>query len=241
MVCDITELRYSLNGISDSQMETLFREIEREENQLIIKRVTDPNIALSADDLLIEGKFSNHFLMTIARVFPPPLSCKVEFETEIQDKLRDYAAFSWNNNNQMLLGVTVFPYLEVQSLVGFTSSTHFLNLIISTRAASLLKSLLLVKPKGLISFEKNKMTIVLPNHRIDFLLAWLRQLIKEKVDVNWLSGSTGSLDEELVGSIDFIDQSKLEEIQPYLEKAMVIQPGELQTVFKRALASMQFN
>ena len=241
MVCDITELRFSLNGISDSQIQTLFTEIEREENQLIIKRVTDPAVALSSDDLLIEGKFSHRFLMTVARVFPPPLSCKVEFETEIHDKLRDYAAFSWNHHNQILLGVTVLPYLGVQSLIGFTSSTHFLNLIISTKAASLLKSLLVVKPKGLISIEKNKITIVLPNHRIDFLLAWLRKVYMDKVDINWLSGSTGSLDEELVGSIEFIDQSKLEEMKPHLDKAMIIQPGELQTVFKRALASLQFN
>ena len=95
MVCDITELRFSLNSISDSQIQTLFIEIEKEENQLIIKRVTDSEVALSADDLLIEGKFSTRFLMTIARVFPPPLSCKVEFEIEIQNKLRDYAAFCW--------------------------------------------------------------------------------------------------------------------------------------------------
>lgn len=241
MVCDITELRFSLHGISDSQIQTLFTEIEREENQLIIKRVTDSKAALSADDLLIEGKFSTRFLMTVARVFPPPLSCKVEFETEIHNKLRDYAAFSWNHHNQMLLGVTVLPYLEVQSLIGFTSSTHFLNLIISTEAASLIKSLLIVKPKGLISFEKNMMTIVLPNHRIDFLLAWLKQLINDKVDINWLSGSTGTLDDELVGSIDFINQSKLEQMKPYLERAMIIQPGELKVVFKRALASMEFS
>ncbi len=241
MVCDITELRFSLHGISDSQIQTLFTEIEREENQLIIKRVTDSKAALSTDDLIVEGKFSTGFLMTVARVFPPPLSCKVEFETEIHDKLRDYAAFSWNNHDQILLGVTVLPYLEVQSLIGFTSSTHFLNLIISTEAASLIKSLLIVKPKGLISFEKNMMTIILPNHRIDFLLAWLKQLINNKVDINWLSGSTGTLDDELVGSIDFINQSKLEKMKPYLERAMIIQPGELKVVFKRALASMQFS
>jgi hypothetical protein len=241
VVCDITELRYSLNGISDSQIQTLFNQIENEENQLIIKRVTDPNVALSSDDLLIEGKFSNQFLMTCARVFPPPLSCKIEFNIEIKDKLRDYAAFSWKHNTQILLGVTVFPYLDVQSYIGFTSSTHFLNLITSTRAASLLKSLLIVKPKGLVSFEKNVMTVVLPNHRIDFILAWINQLLNDKVDINWLSGSTGQLDEELVGSIEFVNQTNLEEINSYLEKAMVIQAGELQRVFRRALASMEFN
>lgn len=241
MVCDITELRYSLNGVSDAQIQTLFDQIEKENTQLIIKRITDPSVALSSDDMLIEGKLSNQFLMTVARVFPPPLSCRIEFNTEVHDKLRDYAAFSWNHHTQILLGVTVFPYLDIQSYIGFTSSTHFLNLITSTKAASILKSLLIVKPKGLISFDKNVMNLVLPNHRIDFILAWINQLLKENVDINWLSGSTGQLDEELVSSIDFVDQSKLNEMGEYLEKAMVIQPGELQRVFRRALASMQFN
>lgn len=239
MVCEITELRYSLNGISDSQIQTLFNQIQRDSNQFIIKRVTDPNVALSSDDILIEGKFSVGFLNILARVFPPPLACKFEFEGNLQEKLREYSAFSWNHKNMVLLGVTIFPYVEVQSYVGFTSSTHFLNLITSTEAASLLKGLLVVKPKGLISFEKNVMTMVMPNHRIDFLIAWLNQLVLEEVNLDWLSGSTGQLDEELAASVKFVNQSQLEQVASYLEKAMVIQAGELKTVFKRALASIQ--
>ncbi len=239
MVCEITELRYSLNGISDSQIQTLFNQIQRDSNQFIIKRVSDPAVALSSDDILIEGKFSVEFLNILARVFPPPLACKIEFEENYQEKLREYATFSWNYKNMVLLGVTVFPYVEVQSYVGFTSSTHFLNLITSTEAASLLKGLLVVKPKGLISFEKNIMTMVMPNHRIDFIIAWLNQLMLEEVNLDWLSGSTGQLDEELAASVQFVNQAQLERVASYLDKAMVIQAGELKTVFRRALASIQ--
>ncbi|OLS27824.1 MAG: hypothetical protein HeimC2_10190 [Candidatus Heimdallarchaeota archaeon LC_2] len=239
MVCEITELRYSLNGISDSQIQTLFNQIQRDNNQFIIKRVTDPSVALSSDDILIEGKFSSEFLNVLARVFPPPLACKIQFEGNFQEKLREYAAFSWSYKNIVLLGVTVFPYVEVQSYIGFTSSTHFLNLITSTKAATLLKGLLLIKPKGLISFDKNVLTMVMPNHRIDFIIAWLNQLMVAEVNLNWLSGSTGELDEELAASVNFVNHSNLEEINSCLEKAIVIQAGELKTVFRRALASIQ--
>ena len=83
------------------------------------------------------------------------------------------------------------------------------------------------------------MTMVMPNHRIDFIIAWLNQLITQEVNLDWLSGSTGELDEELATSVQFVNQETLEQVNNFLAKAMVIQAGELKTVFRRALASIQ--
>lgn len=237
--CEVMELRYSLNGISESQIQVMFRLIEQESNQLIIRRISDSKFALSSDDLILEGNFSSEFLAEISRTFSPPLSCKLRITEEIEAQIRYYATFSWTNGVMLYGGITVLPMNQTQKMVAYTSPTHFLNLITSTQAGSDLKGLLAVKPKGLISINSNVATIVLPNHRIDFMKEWLFRLGSYEVDLNWLSGSTGELSEEILSSVGSVDAQKMENLPNLLDRAISIPSADLNFMFRKAILSLQ--
>ena len=238
MECELVEIRFSLNGISDAQIQSLFNLIEKEEEQVILKRVSDPDLAISSDDFILEGTFSNEFLAGIARRVPRPLSCKFQFSEDPTDYLRPYSVMSWYHQSPILVGVTILPIQVVQGYLGFEYPTTFLNLILTTKAASLLKNLLIVKPKGLINLNGKTAEFVLINHRIDFIQSWLNKLIREQVDLDWLSGSTGEISEEIVGSVGFIDQSSVDELQYLLRGMGQLPMRAFPVIFRRGLNSL---
>ena len=234
----LIELRYSLNGITDIQISALFGQIEQEENQIIIKRISDSRYALSADDIIIEGEVSPKLLNILAQVKLEALSCKISTGNLVIDNLRNYSAFSWINRQTILSGICIIPINQMQQLVQFSNPTQFMNLITSTAAGSYLRSLLAVKPRGIIAIENNVLNIIFPAHRIDFLLEWVRKLETEHISIDWLSGSTGELHPDLVKSIGSIDQSRIDMLVEWLEKAKMVAPTDLNIMYRRALASL---
>ncbi|MHA2169389.1 MAG: hypothetical protein ACXAB7_05795 [Candidatus Kariarchaeaceae archaeon] len=238
---EVVELRYSLNGISDSQLRVLFSHIERERHQIILRRLTNPRYALSSDDIILEGVFSAEFLSSVSRAFPPPLACKLQVEGLDTLKLKEYSCIEIENYQTILAGICVLPVIQTQHIIGFDTPNQFLNLITTTRAGSILKCLLAVKPKGFIVLEKNIISIILPLHRIDFLQAWINQISQRSVSLDWLSGSTGEIPEELAAAIGSIDQTQTSFLENWLEIANHVKPVAFEMQFKRALAGFQKN
>lgn len=237
--CEVVELRYSLNGISDSQLIVLFSQIESEQKQIIIKRLSNPLYALTSDDLILEGIFSSTFLENLSRAFPPPLSCKIQGPNLDIEKIRDYAAISWGVEQTIYGGISLLPILQIQQMTGFITPTQFINLISSTKAGSVLKSLLAIKPKGIMAVEENFANIVFPMHRVDFILAWINQLNINPISLDWLSGSTDELSEELVSTIGSIDQSEIGMMEQWLHQADNVIPRNFEVTHKRALIGLQ--
>ncbi|MHA2251220.1 MAG: hypothetical protein ACXAD7_12725 [Candidatus Kariarchaeaceae archaeon] len=239
MSAEVAELRYSLNGISDSQLNVLFSQIESEHNQVIIKRISNPNYSLSSDDIILEGFFSDNFLAGLARAFPPPLSCKILVKDLNLSNLQDYSAITWEDSFMFRSGITLLPISQMKQMIGFDTSSQFLNLLTSTKAGSILKCLLAVKPRGLIAQDGDSIHIVLPAQRIDFTLAWISQLCQEFTSLDWLSGSTGELSEEIVSSIGSINQDEIIQLEHWLKKANQITTQDFEIIFKRALVGLQ--
>ncbi len=250
MSSEVVELRYSLNGISESQLLVLFSQIESEQRQIIIKRISNPSYSLSTDDIILEGFFSKKFLSSLSQVFPPPLSCKIKvnnFDKQIISKYSSidwvdqnkYSSIEWVGQNILYAGITLLPTSQMQQMIGFSSNQQFFNLITTTRVGSVLKCLLLAKPKGLIAIQANIINIILPLHRVEFVLAWIDEIQKNTVTLDWLSGSTGDLSEELVSTIGSIDQSQFENLDQWLQQTNDNILGDFKGIFNRALIGLK--
>jgi len=235
--CQLTELRYSLNGISESQMDLLFSHLDRQESQVIVKRLSNRRTTLSPDDIVLEGMFSNTMIAALARAFPPPLSFKVEM-TMGMEQLRRYCAFEWEPQQLLLCGISLLPYQTMQQMISFENAWHYLRLLTTTEAGSILKPMLAVKAKGLVALDRNYAEFILPLHRIDFLLAWLNQLAVKTVDLNWLSGTTGDLDEELLQSVGSIDQTRLPVLNTWVERTEASEDLDFEQLFSRVMVAL---
>lgn len=236
---DIVELRYSLNGVTESQMRLLFNILEKNSSQVIMKRVNAAQ-ALSADDIILEGVVSTDLVTQLARGFPPPLSFKVESNQDLYPRLRSYCSFEWQNNPTLLCGVSMLPFVALQTMLTFDSPWQLLRLITSSQAGSILKPLLVVKPKGLLVISRNQVNFVMPMHRIDFLVKWLEYITHNDATVNWLSGSTGELVPELVEAIGSVDVNKIPTLESLLSQTSSDQDLDFSLLFKKALVATEF-
>ena len=162
-------------------MNLLFSHLDQLNSQVILKRLTNRAVTLSPDDIVLEGHFSNDLVAALARGFPPPLSFKVEVTSDPM-VLRSYSGFEWQPDTMLLCGISLLPFQKIQQMVGFDNAWHYLRLLTTTEVGSILRPLLAVKPKGLISIENRMIEFILPMHRIDFLLNWLEYLFEVEVD-----------------------------------------------------------
>jgi hypothetical protein len=233
---EIVELRYSLNGITQAQLDLLFSSISDQDDQIMIKRISDPHAALSMDDLVLEGIFSDTLIQNLSRAYPPPLAFKLQLHQNISAQMRQYSAFEWQEAPTLYCGVSLLPFMEMQQMIAFDDAWHFLRLVTTTQAATLLKSLLAVKPKGVISWHKNLLHFVFPLHRMDFLQQWANQLGQGTANLNWLSGSTGELAPEILQSVGSVDQEAQPKIAVELNRTKNLQNLDFERLFNRVLS-----
>ena len=105
--------------MSDDQVRSIFSLIEAEKNQIIVKRYSNPPFAITIDDIVIEGEFSDEFLASISRNLPLPLTCKIETSQNPSNLLRSYSALVWKDNPLIFSGITLLPFYQVQQMIGF--------------------------------------------------------------------------------------------------------------------------
>ena len=106
----ITEIRYSLNGISEGQLQSLFDQLDKEQDQVIFKRITDTRFSLSSDDIILQGNFSPSFISSISQILLPPLMLKIENEYIQRNLFESFAAKKWDSENTSIyVGNTIIP------------------------------------------------------------------------------------------------------------------------------------
>lgn len=234
------KLRYSINGINEDQLNILFDYLNNETNQIMIKRITNPRFSLSIDDLILEGFFSNILIENLSRLLPPPISVTFNILSSQSEKFARYSAINWNYLDSVILGgVTLIPINQVTNMIDVSSIRLFMNLISSTPAASFLKAYLLIKPKGIVRFEKDLLQFVLPNHRVDFITKWTERIIHDlEINFDWLSGSTGELSEEIVSNIGSIDQRQVDNLKIWLNSAINSLQSDYNKMYRRALKAI---
>jgi hypothetical protein len=216
--CDIIEIRLSLNGVTEGFLFTLFRLLDNEPNQILIKRINDPRFSLTSDDLILEGVFSQQFIKIISNFYPFIQSFKISSDLITESIIDPYAAKTWIAKDITLYsGVTLLPQDQVASFVNYESPDHFVNLLISSQAGSVLNPLLAIKPKGIIAKSEEITQVVYPARRLDLIIEWFNKIISDETSIDWISGSTGELAPELASSIGDIDQNKLLKIDEWLE------------------------
>ena len=218
MKCDIIEIRLSLNGVTEGFLFTLFRLLDNEPNQILIKRINDPRFSLTSDDLILEGVFSPQFIKIISNFYPFIQSFKISSDKITESTIESYVAKKWNANNiAFYSGVTLLPQNQIAQFVNYDSPDHFVNLLISSQAGSVLNPLLVVKPKGIIAQNEQITQVVYPARRLDLIIEWFNKIISEETSIDWISGSTGELAPDLASSIGDIDQNELLKLDEWLE------------------------
>jgi len=217
-------------------MNLLFTHLDRLDSQVILKRLTDRSVTLSAEDIILEGYFSQEVIAALSRAFPPPLSFKVEMDNP--EILRAYSAFEWQPSMLLYCGVSLLPFQTIQELVEFDNAWQYMRLLATTEVGSILKPLLAVKAKGLVAIDRQQVEFILPMHRIDFLKAWIDQLQLEEITVNWLSGSTGTLNEEVLKSVGSVDQDRLPNLRNWVEQTSEQEDLDFERLFNRAMIAL---
>lgn len=197
--CRLAEIRYSLVGISESQLQTLFELLDQEKDQIIFKRITEPRYALSDDDIVLRGNFSNSIIKNLSQILPPPLVVKIENDDINKETFEIFGSKKWvSEESTIYAGNSILPINNIYQVTGLKSE-YFVDVIITSNAGSILKPYLLTKPKGLIEVKDRSILIIYPFHRMDFLLSWVKQAIYGIISFDWLSGESGELDQTLVG------------------------------------------
>ncbi len=236
MQLNITEIRYSLNGISEGQLQNLFDLLDNEDNQIIFKRISDSRYALSSDDIILLGNFSISFITSVSQFLFPPLMFKIEGDFISRDIFDIFGAKKWESENTTIfVGNTIIPANNLKNVIGYTMGDQFLKLLTTTPAGSALKSLLITKPKGLFEVGEGFVKIIFPFHRIDFILDWVKQVIMGVVTFDWLSGVTDELDKKLIGCNGNLPPNLDTEIIKWVNSLDTFSVIELERSFKRAL------
>ncbi|MCY3411287.1 MAG: hypothetical protein INQ03_06565 [Candidatus Heimdallarchaeota archaeon] len=232
----ISELRYSLNGITEAQLQILFDLLDNEQDQMIFKRVSEPRFSISNDDIIITGAFSHQFIHTLSQILPPPLVLKVENPQINPEIFQDYAAKRWDGQiTSIFAGITMFPIKKMAKIIGYSYGDQFIKLLSTTPAGSKLKPYLITKAKGLIESFHGGVSFILPLHRMDFTIEWLRKIISDEVDFNWVSGETGQLPSDLVGTNGTISSTIEQDMMKWVNSMKIIDPIDLHKYFRRAL------
>jgi hypothetical protein len=197
---EITGLRVSLNGVTQRQIEGLFKLIETNDNPITITRTSNPKFAFSHTDLQLSGNFSYEFLQNFSRLFPSILTMNVDVENDynIIQNLSNYAILVWELEKTIYLGPTILEVELLRKIIPINENIDFLKLLFLTPAITYLKNYILTKPKGFITALDNTLELVLPQQRADFLYLWLNRVKNgEPIDIDWISGSSEELPEEL--------------------------------------------
>ena len=218
-------------------MDLLFTHLDRLDTQIIVKRLTDRSVSLSPDDIILEGQFNQTIIAALARGFPPPLSFKVEVSHGIE-QLRRYCAFEWEPQQLLLCGVSLLPFTDMQQMIAFNNPWQYLRLLTTTEAGSVLRPLLAIKSRGLVAIQKNIAEFIMPLHRIDFLLSWLDRMVDYNIDLNWLSGSTGELDPELLKSVGTLNQERIPALNNWITKTSGSDDLDFEKIFSRAMIAL---
>lgn len=192
-----------MNGVSQRQIENLFQLIQRFEIPITLSRSSDTRFAFSRSDLILVGNFSLEFLEAFSRSFPSVLALTVDSSSSptILESLEAYSSLVWELDKKIYLGMTILPHETITKIIPVADNMDFLKLLFLTPAAAHLKNYLITKPKGMIAVKETEFDIILPHQRPDFIYYWLQQVANmNEVDINWVSGSTGELPEELIVS-----------------------------------------
>ncbi len=239
MKCDIIEIRLSLNGVTEGFLFTLFRLLDNEPNQILIKRINDPRFSLTSDDLILEGTFSPQFIKIISNFYPFIQSFKISSDMLTESIVETYAAKKWNTNNMTLFsGITLLPQDQIINIVKCDTPDHFVNLLISSQAGSVLNPLLLIKPKGIIAQYEQITQVIYPARRLDLIIEWFNKIIKEKISDDWISGLTGELPPELATSIGTIDQNEILKIDEWLEATKQLPQVNVNRCFRYSMRAL---
>ena len=195
----IISVRLSLNGATTKQLNSLFSLIQRYESPITISRVVAENLSYAGSDLILDGVFNSVFVKKLANIFPYPVEVAYDISEhkDFLHLLENYATMKWELSQTVFLGITLFPTEVMKKFIDSKNNDEFLRLILTTPLGSYLKSMLILKPKGLLAISENKMHLFLLNQRFDFVSIWLDWILnKNTVDLNWVSGDSGKLQED---------------------------------------------
>lgn len=153
--------------------------------------------------------------------------------------IETYAAKRWNKNDITLYsGVTLLPQNQIAKLVNCDSPDHFVNLLISSQAGSVLNPLLVIKPKGIIAKSEQIIQVVYPARRLDLIIEWFNKIIKEEISSDWISGLTGELSSDLATSIGDVDQDKLLKMETWIESTKQLPQVNVNRCFRYSMRAL---
>lgn len=232
----VVEIRYSLNGLAESQLQNLFDKLDQEKEQIIFKRITDSRYSLSLDDIILQGNFSNDFITSLSQILPLPLMIKVENERISRETFNVFGSKKWESESTTIyVGNTLLPLANLNKVIGYTQGEQFIKLLTTSPAGSYLKPLLLTKAKGMIEADKYVTKIVFPMHRIDFLLEWIDQVLNGVMSFDWLTGATGELSPHLAGCNGELDPDLEKRIITWVNNMDTLSQIDLEKSFRRSL------
>ena len=196
---NVLSLRVSLNGVSKNQINNLFSLISTLETPINIFRTSHTKFAYSRVDLILTGLFPLYFLRKFDQIFSSTIGITLDISNYPQAliNIKKYATLKWELDTiTALLGICIFPRDVMKQILGIKSDLEFLKLLLMTPASSYLKNYLITKPKGLLSFSKDRLHLLLSNHSIDFITHWVTKVVHTgEVEKKWVNGSSGELDE----------------------------------------------
>ena len=196
---DVVSLRISLNGVKKNQINNLFSLIDTLKTPINISRASHKKFSYSRVDLILTGLFPLHFLQKFGEVFSSTIGVTFNISnySHAIANLEKYATLKWELDTiTTLLGVSIFPRSVMKQIFGIKDDQEFLKLLLMTPASSYIKNYLIIKPKGVLSFTKNRLYLFLSNQSIAFVVQWLTKVMNNnEIETEFLNGSTGELEE----------------------------------------------
>ena len=131
--------------------------------------------------MVLEGVFSQQFIKIISNFYPFIQSFKISSDLITESIIDPYTAKTWISNDiTFYSGVTLLPQYQIAGFVNYESPDHFVNLLISSQAGSVLNPMLAIKPKGIIAKYGNITQVVYPARRLDLIIEWFNKIISDE-------------------------------------------------------------
>jgi len=209
--------------------------------KVIIKRIFDPRISFSGDDLVVEGDLDS---LSKKLALNPPKYLAVKFLVKdskvIEQKLTSMSSLNMRTGHiTSFFGVTLVDYSSVLQRLRLSEKDRLLPLLLKSQLGAYFITLMPVKVKGmvLVNHEDQTVEFILPTQRIDTLREWLNTLhFVEKIDFDILVNIYQNFDPQMRKNMEtamqWIDINLPDLVARYAD----IEEIDVYTVYKNSLS-----
>ena len=232
-------LRISQKTSTLEAINNFYKSLEGE--KIILKRIFDPRITFSGDDLIVEGDLTN---LAKKLIHIPPNFLGVKFQVQelekIKEKLVKMSTIHMTTEHiTTFFGVTLVHYSSILQRLRLPEKNRLLPLLLRSQLGAYFITLMPVKVKGLVLVNslENSVEFVLPTQRIETLKEWLNVLQTEKtvdfdVLVNIYQNFDPQMRKNMETTMQWIDLNLPELVARYAE----IEEIDVYRVYKNALS-----